>query len=173
MFKLQAFSNKGHGWLLVLHSMVNVIPINEPLGPAVITLVLDDCPLPAKVFITILLLIYLSLNEKFIESNYMCDFQDSITKVPRMFWLSGKASKRGKSDPTRHRNICISLGCIAEKLAGPASVALLTDSTLDYLIANLVSLTHVHIFIVCIAMLKCASHFIVKNDFSFFFLCRM
>lgn len=55
-----------------------------------------------------------------------------------MFWLSAKASKRGRSDPNRHRNICIALGCIAEKLAGPTSVALLTDSTLDYLIANLV-----------------------------------
>jgi hypothetical protein len=58
-----------------------------------------------------------------------------------MFWLSAKASKRGRSDPNRHRNICIALGCIAEKLAGPTSVALLTDSTLDYLIANLVCLT--------------------------------
>jgi hypothetical protein len=57
-----------------------------------------------------------------------------------MFWLSAKASKRGRSDPNRHRNICIALGCIAEKLAGPTSVALLTDSTLDYLIANLVCL---------------------------------
>lgn len=53
MLRLQALSNKGHGWLLVLHSMVNVIPINEPLGPAVITLVLDDCALPAKVYILV------------------------------------------------------------------------------------------------------------------------
>ena len=59
-----------------------------------------------------------------------------------MFWLSAKASKRGRSDPNRHRNICIALGCIAEKLAGPTSVALLTDSTLDYLIANLVTKYH-------------------------------
>ena len=49
MLRLQALSNKGHGWLLVLHSMVNVIPLDEPLGPAVILLVLDDCALPAKV----------------------------------------------------------------------------------------------------------------------------
>lgn len=115
MLRLQALSNKGHGWLLVLHSMVNVIPLDEPLGPAVILLVLDDCALPAK---------------------------DSITKVPRMFWLSGKASRRGRSEPTRHRNICIALGCIAEKLAGPTSVALLTDGTLDYLIANLDANNH-------------------------------
>ena len=51
MLRLQTLSNKGHGWLLVLHSMVNVIPINEPLGPAVITLVMDDCALPAKVIL--------------------------------------------------------------------------------------------------------------------------
>lgn len=57
-----------------------------------------------------------------------------------MFWLSAKASKRGKSDPNHHRNICIALGCIAEKLAGPTSVALLTENTLDYLIANLVTI---------------------------------
>lgn len=63
-----------------------------------------------------------------------------------MFWLSAKASKRGKSDPNRHRNICIALGCIAEKLAGPTSVALLTDSTLDYLIANLVMICDIHFF---------------------------
>jgi len=110
MARLQTLSNKGHGWLLVLYSMANVIPLHEPLGPAVINLVMDECALPTK---------------------------DSIIKVPRMFWLSAKASKRGKSDPNHHRNICIALGCIAEKLAGPTSVALLTENTLDYLIANL------------------------------------
>ena len=29
--------------------MVEVIPIEDPLGPANITLLLDDCPLPTKV----------------------------------------------------------------------------------------------------------------------------
>ena len=29
--------------------MVDVIPIVDPLGPANITLLLDDCPLPTKV----------------------------------------------------------------------------------------------------------------------------
>ena len=38
---------------------------------------------------------------------------------------------------TRQRNLSIVLGCIAEKLAGPRSVKLLTEATLDYLISNL------------------------------------
>lgn len=96
-----------------------MIPLNEPLGPAVITLVLDDCALPTK---------------------------DSIIKVPKMFWLSSKTSRKGRTDPNRHRNICIALGCIAEKLAGPTSVALLTENTLDYLLANLVIFSYYSIF---------------------------
>lgn len=38
----------------------------------------------------------------------------------------------------KQRNICVVLGCIAEKMAGPNSIAILTKGTLDYLIANLV-----------------------------------
>ena len=38
---------------------------------------------------------------------------------------------------TRQRNLSIVLGCIAEKLAGPRSVKLLTEATLDYLISSL------------------------------------
>jgi hypothetical protein len=103
-----------------------VIPLNEPLGPAVITLVLDDCALPTK---------------------------DSIIKVPKMFWLSSKTSRKGRTDPNRHRNICIALGCIAEKLAGPTSVALLTENTLDYLLANLVIFSYT-VFLCIIYILK-------------------
>lgn len=40
---------------------------------------------------------------------------------------------------TRQRNICVVLGCIAEKLAGPSSIAILSEATLDYLVSNLVS----------------------------------
>lgn len=35
--------------------------------------------------------------------------------------------------------MCIILGLLAEKLAGPSSVAMLTQGTLEYLVANLVS----------------------------------
>lgn len=37
-----------------------------------------------------------------------------------------------------HRNMCVILGVLAEKLPGPSSVAMLTPGTLEYLIANLV-----------------------------------
>lgn len=40
-----------------------------------------------------------------------------------------------------HRNICVILGVLAEKLPGPSSVAMLTSSTLEYLIMNLVRST--------------------------------
>lgn len=37
------------GWLEVVQSLIRVIPLDDPLGPAVITLLLDECPLPTKV----------------------------------------------------------------------------------------------------------------------------
>lgn len=49
MLKLHTIADKEAGWLVVVRSMVQVIPLNDPLGPAVITLLLDDCPLPSKV----------------------------------------------------------------------------------------------------------------------------
>ena len=47
-------------------------------------------------------------------------------------------AEKASMDENYHRNIAIVLGCIAEKLAGPRSIALFTTSTLDYLISNLV-----------------------------------
>lgn len=55
-----------------------------------------------------------------------------------MFQLSQKTGKV-QTTPTQQRNICVVLGCIAEKLAGPSSIAVLSNATLDYLISNLVS----------------------------------
>lgn len=49
MTKLHFLADRELGWLAVVQSMVNVIPINDPLGLAVITLLLDGCPLPTKV----------------------------------------------------------------------------------------------------------------------------
>lgn len=110
MVKLHVIAEKENGWLTVVNSMVHVIPMEDPLGPAVITLLLDDCPLPTK---------------------------ESVALLPGMFKLSSDLSQTGKIDPTTHRNICVVLGCIAEKLAGPSSIALLTRGTLEYLITNL------------------------------------
>lgn len=74
------------------------------MGPSVITLLLDDSPLPSK---------------------------DSVIEVAEMI----------KSDSTTtipcERNLCVILGCLAEKLAGPCSIAILTDTTLSYLLKNI------------------------------------
>lgn len=47
----RAFSSplSDDGWLEVVQSLIRVIPLDDPLGPAVITLLLDECPLPTKV----------------------------------------------------------------------------------------------------------------------------
>lgn len=50
MLKLHIIADKDKGWLAVVNSMINVIPLHDPLGPAVILLLLDDCPLPTKVY---------------------------------------------------------------------------------------------------------------------------
>ena len=65
-----------------------------------------------------------------------CSLKVKLTSV---FDLSSQKSMEGRNNPIIHRNMTIVLGCIAEKLAGPRSVALFTSGTLDYLISNLVS----------------------------------
>ena len=66
-------------------------------------------------------------------------FQDSISKLCHNLRLCAQASLDAQQNPKKHRNICVVLGCLAEKLAGPFSVHLLTRDVLDYLFGNLVS----------------------------------
>lgn len=47
--KLHIIGDQEEGWLQIIISMINIVPVDDPLGPAVITVVLDDCPLPNKV----------------------------------------------------------------------------------------------------------------------------
>lgn len=49
LLKLHTIADQEDGWIKVINSMVSVIPIDNPLGPAVIVFLLDDCPLPNKV----------------------------------------------------------------------------------------------------------------------------
>ena len=49
MLVIHKIADNESGWLDVVHSLINVIPMNDPLGPTVITLLLDECPLPSKV----------------------------------------------------------------------------------------------------------------------------
>ncbi|ODM92278.1 RING finger and SPRY domain-containing protein 1 [Orchesella cincta] len=48
MVKLHRIAELEDGWPMVVISLVNCIPMQDPLGPAVISLLLDDCPLPTK-----------------------------------------------------------------------------------------------------------------------------
>eukprot|EP00090_Calanus_glacialis_P028360 TRINITY_DN4556_c0_g1_i1.p1 TRINITY_DN4556_c0_g1~~TRINITY_DN4556_c0_g1_i1.p1 ORF type:complete len:663 (-),score=176.66 TRINITY_DN4556_c0_g1_i1:82-2070(-) len=116
LIKLHAVADHEEGWLQLVQSLVEVIPLSDPLGPAVMTLLLDDCPLPTK------------------ETAVRC--LDLIDKLDKLKPMTDDESNTAEA-VTKHRNLAIVLGCIAEKLAGPRSVALLTEKTLDYLIGNL------------------------------------
>lgn len=80
---------------------------NDSRAIQVITLLLDDSPLPSK---------------------------DSVIEVAEMI----KADTTATNIPCE-RNFCVILGCLAEKLAGPCSIAILTDATLDYLFKNIIA----------------------------------
>jgi len=111
LLRLHTIADKEEGWVQLVESLVTVIPLSDPLGPAVMTLLLDDCPLPT------------------VETARRC-----LDLVGR---LSGADLAEAEEAVTRQRNLSIVLGCIAEKLAGPRSVKLLTEATLDYLISSL------------------------------------
>ena len=46
LLRLHTIADKEEGWVQLVESLVTVIPLSDPLGPAVMTLLLDDCPLP-------------------------------------------------------------------------------------------------------------------------------
>jgi RING finger and SPRY domain-containing protein 1 len=104
MVILHNITDRPKGWLCLVKSLIRVIPLDHPMGASVITLLLDDSPLPSK---------------------------DSVIEVAEMI----------KTDTTTtipcERNFCVILGCLAEKLAGPCSIAILTDATLNYLFKNI------------------------------------
>ncbi|CAH1119549.1 unnamed protein product [Phaedon cochleariae] len=110
MLLLHNIADNEEGWIQVVNSMINIIPLMDPLGPSVITLLLDDCPLPSK---------------------------ESVFKVINMLNLSKEAALAGRPNPPRQRNICVVLGCIAEKLAGPRNMEILNNGIIDYLLTNL------------------------------------
>ncbi|XP_007898717.1 RING finger and SPRY domain-containing protein 1 isoform X1 [Callorhinchus milii] len=115
MMVLHELAEKDSGWLEVVLSLINVIPLEDPLGPAVITLLLDECPLPTK---------------------------SALQKLMNTLGLNGLVAREDPANPARHRNTVAVLGCLAEKLSGPPSVSLLTPETLDYLLENLSLQSH-------------------------------
>ena len=57
----------------------------------------------------------------------------------KYFELGKEKAFESNYDACTHRNFCVLLGCIAEKMAGPSAIALLTPQTLEYLFYQLVS----------------------------------
>ncbi|XP_023682932.1 RING finger and SPRY domain-containing protein 1 [Paramormyrops kingsleyae] len=115
MITLHEMAETDDGWLEVVQSLIRVIPLDDPLGPAVITLLLDECPLPTK---------------------------DALQKLSDMLNLSAAAARQDALIPAKHRNTTAVLGCLAEKMAGPASIGLLSPGTLEYLLESLSSEAH-------------------------------
>lgn len=108
MLLLHKIADKEQGWVNVVKTLIEVIPKDDPLGPAVVTLLLEECPLPSR---------------------------EAINKLCQLLDL--KSARKSKKDVDRHRNICVVLGCLAEKMAGPSSYWLMSDDVLEYLFSNL------------------------------------
>lgn len=104
MAQLHDITDHPDGWTQLVTSMLRVVPIDHPMGPSVIMLLLDDSPLPTK---------------------------DAVLQVVDMI------TQTVRRTPQRERNLCVILGCLMEKMGGPSSVTLLSDTTLSYLIGNL------------------------------------
>ncbi|XP_050683057.1 RING finger and SPRY domain-containing protein 1-like isoform X2 [Leptidea sinapis] len=111
LMKLHMIADKEEGWIQMMSSMVNVIPVEDPFGPTAISIVLDACPLPSK---------------------------ETVMKLSQIFQLSAQRIRERKYHVSCERNICVILGCLAEKLVGPNSIAMLSESTLEYLFGLLV-----------------------------------
>ena len=112
MRQLRAIADREEGWLQVVRSMIDVIPLDDPLGPATISVLLDECPLPAKETVV-----------KLVEG----------MDLPK--WTT--TNKAGMAE-ARHRNIVMVLGTLADKLAGPRCNDLFDQAILSYLMSNLV-----------------------------------
>jgi len=112
MVYLHELSETESGWLDVTQSLVDVIPIKDPLGPANITLLLDDSPIPAK------------------ETIFKLYDNLGITSS------SNSAASRVRAE-NRDRNVGIVLGCLAEKMAGPRAMTIFTNDVFNYLVDNL------------------------------------
>lgn len=110
MLTLHRVAESEDGWLQVVESLVVSIPLDDPLGPAVITLLLDECPLPTK---------------------------DAILLLYKRLKLSPISPAKAYNSVSCQRNIGVVLGCLAEKLAGPNAIDILTDDVVKYLISNL------------------------------------
>uniref|UniRef100_A0A5F5PTT4 Ring finger and SPRY domain containing 1 n=1 Tax=Equus caballus TaxID=9796 RepID=A0A5F5PTT4_HORSE len=107
MITLHEMAETDEGWLDVVQSLIRVIPLEDPLGPAVITLLLDECPLPTK---------------------------EALQKLTEILNLNGEVACQDSGHPAKHRNTSAVLGCLAEKLAGENKLTISESSISDRLV---------------------------------------
>ncbi|CAI5438691.1 unnamed protein product [Caenorhabditis angaria] len=110
LLKLNFLADEENGWMMVVKALIYTIPIEDPLGPAVISLFLDECPLPSK---------------------------EAVESLLRSIGLSETFVKEKEMEFKWHVNMCIVLGSLAEKMAGTASVSMFNKNIQGYLMAIL------------------------------------
>jgi hypothetical protein len=49
--ELQEMASNEKSWIKILIALVERVKLNDPLGPTIIALFLEECPLPSKVSI--------------------------------------------------------------------------------------------------------------------------
>jgi hypothetical protein len=119
MKKLNVVTKEHENWLAMIQALVNVVPIEHPMGPIAITLLLKSCPMPV-------------------------DFEPT-TNVDTYLKVLEMATSFAAND-IRHRNISIIISCIGGDIKrwsyrwswiGEMCQLLLTTDMLDYLFGNL------------------------------------
>eukprot|EP00095_Tigriopus_kingsejongensis_P006267 maker-scaffold990_size72856-snap-gene-0.13 protein:Tk06267 transcript:maker-scaffold990_size72856-snap-gene-0.13-mRNA-1 annotation:"ring finger and spry domain-containing protein 1-like" len=111
MMELNLIAEKESGWFLIIHAMLRCIPLENPLGPATISLLLDDCPLPT--------------------SGTMLRLCDQLHVVRQM----GEGNENFTA--LHHKNVAIVLGFMAEKLAGSRCQQFFSEEILAHFVHKL------------------------------------
>lgn len=135
MVQLHDITDRPPGWIQLVKSLIKVVPRDHPMGPSVITLLLDDSPLPSK---SSVMEVAEMISEIKCFPNAECD-KESEEVIENEEGTIEQIKKLPKTDDKTpyERNLCVILGCLAEKLAGPSSISVLSETTLNYLVNNL------------------------------------
>lgn len=136
-FLLQILADLEKGWISVINSMINTIPYEEEsLGPSIILLLSEGFSIPTKESLLKLPEILMQIEQtctKLAFNRIKCGCKRSNLSKYKCTNKDCKIS----IGYAKHRNYLVVISCLADKLAGPASVTLLQDSILNYLISNL------------------------------------
>ncbi|ESO11268.1 hypothetical protein HELRODRAFT_91560 [Helobdella robusta] len=103
---IQQFADNETSWMLVMEDLVYVIPPEQPLAPVAVSVIVEECCVPSK---------------------------ELITKLSETLNVNDQGRVPPNVKMNRKMNICILLACLAEKMAGPLSVILLSEMILSFL----------------------------------------